>query len=186
LNLTPDKIDFLYKWIDWENQIMVKIGRPDLEIRNEDLPTELLSKAAAVGVPLTALYFSGSIVGFGAAGLTSGLAWIGTTSGTAFLLAGLGLNPMTAGIAALIVGGITIKKVLDAVLPNTREDRKKLEDSLKLMRTIRKRYGDYLFEDIRAFSVGPWWERFSRGSSARREGIARLQQLADAEKKTTK
>jgi hypothetical protein len=178
LKLTPGQIDFLHTWIDWENRIMDKIGRGDLHVRSEDLPTELLSKATAVGVPLTALYFSGSVVGFGAAGITSGLATIGSAS----LLAGLGLNPMTAGIAALIVGGIAIKKLLDAILPNTREDAKRLEHSLELMRTIRRRYRDYLHEDIRAFAVGPWWERFSGRGSTRREAVGRLQQLADAEK----
>jgi hypothetical protein len=178
LNLMPGQIDFLHTWIDWENRIMDKIGRGDLQVRNEDLPTDLLAKAAAVGVPLTALYFSGSVVGFGAAGITSGLATIGSAS----LLAGLGLNPMTAGIAALIVGGIAIKKLLDAVLPHTREDAKKLEHSLELMKTIRRRYRDYLYEDIRAFAVGPWWERFSGRGSTRREAVGRLQQLADGDK----
>jgi hypothetical protein len=179
LNLTASQIDFLHKWIDWENRIMDKIGRGDLQVRNEDLPTELLSRTAVVGVPLTALYFSGSVIGFSAAGITSGLASIGSI-GSASLLAGLGLNPMTAGIATLIVAGVTIKKVLDAVLPNTREDRKKLEESLEMMKTIRRRYRDYLDEDSRAFAVGPWWERFTCRSSARREAVGRLQDLAVA------
>src|SRR5713101_5218992 len=73
---------------------------------------------------------------------------------------------MTAGIAALIVAGVTIKKVLDTVLPNTREDKKKLEDSLELMRRIRRRYRDCLYDDIRAFAVGPWWERFTSMSDS--------------------
>lgn len=179
LKVTPAQIEFLHSWIDWENRIMDKIGRGDLKVRNEDLPTELLSRGAAVGVPLAALYFSGSVVGFSAVGLTSGLASIGSAS----LLVALGFNPMTAGIAALIVGGITIKKVLDAVLPYTHEDRKKLEDSLlDMMKTIHTRGRDYLDDDIRAFAIEPWWERFSDRSSKRRAAIRRLLQLVEADK----
>lgn len=178
LHVTPGQIDFLHKWIDWENRIVNKIGRGDLEVRDEDLPTELLSRAAAVGVPLTALYLSGSVIGFSAAGITSGLATIGSMS----LLAGLGLNPMTAGIAALIVAGVTIKKILDAVLPNTHEDRKKLEQSLEAMKTTRRRYRDYLEEDIRAFATGPWWQRFTSRGNVRREAVSTLQRLVDHEK----
>jgi hypothetical protein len=85
---------------------------------------------------------------------------------------------MTAGIAMLIVAGVTIKKVLDAILPNTREDRKKLEESLEVVKTIRRRYCDYLDEDSREFAVGPWWERFTWRNSARREAVGRLQDLA--------
>ena len=184
LNLTPGQMEVLHKWIDWENRIVDKIGRGDLQVRNEDLPTELLSKAAAVGVPLSVLYFSGTVVGFSAAGITSGLAAIGSVS-SATLLAGLGFNPMTAGIATLIVAGVTIKKILDAILPNTREDRKRLEESFEVMKTIRRRYRDYLDEDIQAFTVGPWWERFSRRSSARREAVGTLQRVLDREKAKT-
>ena len=39
---------------------------------------EIGAKAGAVGVPLAAVYFSGSVIGMSAAGLTSGLATLGS------------------------------------------------------------------------------------------------------------
>ena len=71
----------------------------------------LPSRAAAVGVPLAALNVAG-IAGFSAVGITSGLAALGGMSG----LVVLGLNPMTAGIGALILGGVAVKKIADYVL----------------------------------------------------------------------
>jgi hypothetical protein len=38
---------------------------------------ELTAKAGAVGVPLAAVYLSGSVIGMSAAGITSGLATLG-------------------------------------------------------------------------------------------------------------
>ena len=61
---------------------------------------ELIAKGGAVGVPLAAIYISGSVIGFSAAGITSGLAALG-----------LGLG-MTGGIAAVaILGVLTYKGV---------------------------------------------------------------------------
>lgn len=58
----------------------------------------LASLATAVGVPLAAVYFSGSVVGLSAAGITSGLAALG--------LGGiLGLSAMVTGIGVVILAG---------------------------------------------------------------------------------
>jgi hypothetical protein len=60
---------------------------------------------AAVGVPLTAVYFSGSVVGFSAAGITSGLAALGL---------GLGVVP-GIGVAILLGTAVcwTVSQLLD-------------------------------------------------------------------------
>ncbi|WP_414433213.1 hypothetical protein [Alcanivorax sp. IL2] len=59
----------------------------------------LSAKAAAVGVPLAAVYLSGSVVGMSAAGLTSGLATLG--------LGGvLGLSSMATGIGVAVLIGV--------------------------------------------------------------------------------
>lgn len=59
---------------------------------------QLASLATAVGVPLAAVYFSGSVVGLSAAGITSGLATLG--------LGGLlGLSAMVTGIGVVILAG---------------------------------------------------------------------------------
>lgn len=59
---------------------------------------ELASRATAVGVPITAIYLSGSVTGLSAAGIVSGLATLG--------LGGvLGLSAMVTGIGVAILGG---------------------------------------------------------------------------------
>jgi hypothetical protein len=60
---------------------------------------EIASVAAAASVPITALFFSGSVVGLSAAGITSGLAALG--------LGGvLGLSAMVTGIGTVVVLGV--------------------------------------------------------------------------------
>ena len=57
---------------------------------------DIVAVAAATSVPVTALFFSGSVVGLSAAGITSGLAALG--------LGGvLGLSAMVTGIGAVVV-----------------------------------------------------------------------------------
>lgn len=60
---------------------------------------DLTAKAAGVGLPLGSLYISGSVVGFSAAGITSGLSALGM--GGFF-----GLSSMVTGVGALVVIGI--------------------------------------------------------------------------------
>lgn len=64
---------------------------------------ELSAKAVAVGVPLGAVYLSGSVVGMSAAGMTSGLASLGF-GGV------LGLSSMATGIGAAIMLGVVAYK----------------------------------------------------------------------------
>ncbi|NLY45370.1 MAG: hypothetical protein GX053_05210, partial [Tissierella sp.] len=54
---------------------ILKMRKNDSEI--EKAMKDIASKAAAVGVPLAAIYLSGSVVGVSAAGITSGLAALG-------------------------------------------------------------------------------------------------------------
>jgi hypothetical protein len=61
---------------------------------------KLLARTAAMlGVPLAALYFSGSIIGLSAAGIVGGLAALGG------LLGGLVVGPMVGGILVLVTLG---------------------------------------------------------------------------------
>ena len=61
---------------------------------------EIVACAAAASVPITAIFFSGSVVGLSAAGITSGLAALG--------LGGiLGLSAMVTGIGIVVVIGVT-------------------------------------------------------------------------------
>ena len=57
--------------------------------------------AAALGIPAVAIYFSGSVIGLSAAGITSGLAALGLGGITA-----LGISSMMAGIGVLVLIGV--------------------------------------------------------------------------------
>ena len=57
--------------------------------------SKIVSGAAAVGVPMAALYFSGSVVGLGASGIVSGLAALGFRGV-------LGFSSMATGIGVLL------------------------------------------------------------------------------------
>lgn len=60
---------------------------------------ELGAKAGAVGVPIAAVYLSGSVVGMSAAGMTSGLATLG-------LGGALGFSSMATGIGVAVLIGV--------------------------------------------------------------------------------
>lgn len=111
INLSPDQAEVIGKFIAIENQILASLWAGEEWIADEKSWKELVSRAAAVGVPLAALNIAG-VAGFSAVGITSGLAALGGMSG----LVVLGLNPMTAGIGALILGGVAVKKIADYVL----------------------------------------------------------------------
>lgn len=81
--------------------------------------------AAAVGVPLAALYFSGSVIGLSATGITSGLATLG--------LGGLfGLSGMVTGIGAVILIGIGAKKGIEHLTGQNEIDKRKRKEALLL------------------------------------------------------
>lgn len=111
LKLTPEQVDVIRKFVAVENQILDQLGAGKEWHADADSWKELASRAAAVGVPLAALNMAG-VAGFSAVGITSGLAALGSMSGLAIL----GLNPMTAGIGALILGGVAVKKIADFAL----------------------------------------------------------------------
>lgn len=62
---------------------------------------KLSATAAALGIPAVAVYFSGSVIGLSAAGITSGLAALGLGGITA-----LGLSSMMTGIGVLVLIGV--------------------------------------------------------------------------------
>ena len=94
---------------------------------------ELAGRAGAVGVPLGAIYLSGSVTGLSAAGIASGLAALGM-GGV------LGLSAMVTGIGvAIIVGGTTYKGVR-WVLGGSERDRVSLRE-LMLQEVLRIHQG---------------------------------------------
>lgn len=106
----------------------------------------VISSAAGVGVPIAALYFSGSVVGLSAAGISSGLAALG--------LGGLfGLSGMVTGIGALLVIGYGAKKGVDILSGKSDiEKRKKKELMLYAVCNQLNKTINLIIEDIRFFT----------------------------------
>lgn len=143
MRLTPEQLKVMQDWVTWENGLLRQVGAGEEHMANAHDPREIASRAAAVGVPLGTLYVAGT-TGFGAIGLTSGLATIGSATG----LTVLGLNPMTAGIAGLIIAGITVKKVADYAMGNSSGEAKALRKRLEELRTVQLRAATRLAGDI--------------------------------------
>lgn len=150
-----------------ENQFIVKLHN-DLEIDNEQVEyivsaiindeeilalrkndseitksmKDLASKATAVGVPLAAVYFSGSIVGVSAAGITSGLASLGM-GGV------LGFSSMFTGIGVAVLLGVgTYKGVKKITGLSDLENNKQREMMLQAIIRNSQRSLNYLIEDV--------------------------------------
>ncbi len=96
-NLDDKDIDLAYQAIENDHKLL-KYDTDDNAIQKQ--AKELAAKAAAAGVPLGAVYISGSVIGLSAAGITSGLATLG-----------LGMG-MTGGLAIVgIIGVLSYKGV---------------------------------------------------------------------------
>ena len=89
----------------------------------------MAAQAAAVGVPVAAIYLSGSVVGLSAAGITSGLAALG--------LGGvLGLSAMVSGIGVAVIGGVVLYKGVRWVLGGAERNRASIRE-LMLQEVLR-------------------------------------------------
>ena len=92
----PSVIVLAEKTVKYERSLLDgNVSASELETRAK----EMVAVATAAGVPITAIFFSGSVMGLSAAGITSGLAALG--------LGGLfGLSAMVTGIGAVVVIGV--------------------------------------------------------------------------------
>jgi hypothetical protein len=93
----PKVIELAEKTVTYEEALVggdVSAGELETHLK------EIVAVATAASVPITAIFFSGSVVGLSAAGITSGLAALG--------LGGiLGLSAMVTGIGTVVVLGVT-------------------------------------------------------------------------------
>lgn len=127
---------------------------------------EVASQAAAMGLPVAAIYFSGSVVGLSAAGFTSGLAALG--------LGGvLGLSSMLTGIGVVIVAGVaTYQLARWALGTNERELAKKREHMIQeVLKQHQKSMAD-LAQDIG--EIAGRMEEYTAKSDRNAERLARL------------
>lgn len=98
--VADSQIKEIYKAVEEEHKLLE--GKIDDDTLNKHFK-ELGAKAMAAGVPLAAIYMSGSVIGMSAAGMTSGLATLG--------MGGiLGLSSMATGIGAVAILGVVAYK----------------------------------------------------------------------------
>lgn len=142
-NLFDDKVSLMQATIQNDEDIIAK-RKNDTEIQKD--MKDLVAKGAAVGIPIAALYFSGSIVGLSAAGITSGLAQLG--------MGGLlGFSPMVTGIGAAILIGVVayngVKKFTGAKdLENNKQRELMIQTAIKNL----QKTNNYLIEDVNYIS----------------------------------
>lgn len=142
LDVTEEQIEVITKSIQNDEDIIAK-RKSDTEI--EKSIKEIAAKGASVGVPLAALYFSGT-VGFSAAGITSGLATLGM-GGV------LGFSSMVTGIGVVVITGVLayngVKKLTGAKeLENNKVREMLIQGVIKnLQKSI-----NYLIEDVNYIS----------------------------------
>lgn len=109
---------------------------------------ELAAKAGAVGVPLGAVYISGSVMGMSAAGLTSGLASMGMGGA-------LGLSSMATGIGVAVLLGVGAYKGMQHLTGANELDKNKRRQ-IMLVEVIKQtqRTLSELMEDINHLTTG--------------------------------
>ncbi len=144
LGIHEDQINIIYEAIINDEDILL-MRKNDSEI--EKSIKDMASKTAAVGVPLAAIYLSGSVVGISAAGITSGLATLG--------MGGLlGFSSMFTGIGVAVLLGICTYKGLKKVTGiGDLENNKQRELMLQEIIINSQRSLDMMIEDVNAISV---------------------------------
>ena len=128
------------------------------------MPVQIMKRGAAMGIPVSALYLSGSAVGISA---NSPLTMRGASRDAIVL----GLDPLISGIAAPIVAGIEVRRILDAVDKKPRASMRR-EKALLQLCDRHRRFVSYLAEDSGALQAG-LWERL-RGHGDRIASLAQL------------
>ncbi|MCT4796355.1 hypothetical protein [Exiguobacterium alkaliphilum] len=143
LSISREEIELISSAIQSDEDILT-FRKNDSEIAKS--MKDLAAKAAAVGVPLTAIYLSGSVVGLSAAGLTSGLASLG--------MGGLlGFSSMFTGIGVLVVIGVGTYQGLKKITGmKDVENNKQREYMLQAIIRNTQQTLNYLLEDINEIS----------------------------------
>ncbi len=116
LNINDEQKEAIINFVK-EGRRIIREGLDDNTA--EKVMKNAVSSLAAVGVPVAAVYFSGTVIGLSAAGITSGLAALGL---------GLGMVP-GIGVAILIGTGVFLG--LRKILGDSKKDK---EEQLRLQR----------------------------------------------------
>lgn len=119
-NISKEQVNFINEAIILDKKILSG------EVKDSEIISgmkDLAANAGAVGVPVVAVYLSGSVVGLSAAGITSGLAALG--------LGGvLGLSSMVTGIGVAILIGVGAYKGIRWITGGSERDKIKQREFL--------------------------------------------------------
>lgn len=142
--LSEEQVTSLLAAIDNDEDILRK-RKNDTEIQRAFKDTA--AKLAAVGVPVIAVYFSGSVIGLSAAGLTSGLAALG--------MGGiLGFSSMFTGIGVAVLLGVgTYQGVKKVTGLKDLENNKQRERMLQEIISNSQKSLNYLIEDVNEIAL---------------------------------
>lgn len=140
---------------DAQVAVMVQAIKNDEDILNkrksdteiEKSMKELLAKAGAVGLPLAAIYFSGSVVGLSAAGITSGFASLG--------MGGLlGFSGMVTGIGIAVLVGVGAYKGMKMITGQSElENNKQRELMIQNIIKNHQKAINFLVDDVNYISA---------------------------------
>lgn len=147
--------NYLFNVSEKEVELIIDALKLDFKMLNDDFTDDALTrglkelgaKAGAVGVPLAAVYLSGSVVGLSAAGLTSGLASLG--------LGGiLGFSSMATGIGVAVLLGVGAYKGIKHLTGANELDKTKRRE-LMLNEVIKQTQStiSYLMDDINFITI---------------------------------
>ncbi len=139
LNISEDQVELIHETIINDEEILNE-RKNDSEITKS--MKDIASKATAVGVPMAAVYFSGSVIGVSAAGMTSGLATLG--------LGGvLGFSSMFTGVGVAVLIGVGTYKGLKRITSiSDLENNKQRELMLQAIIRNSQKSLNYLIEDV--------------------------------------
>jgi hypothetical protein len=141
-----DILELIQQSCDYDEMIMQ--GNVD-EKTIQNFGSGLAASASAIGVPITALYLSGSVVGLSAAGITSGLAALGV--GGIF-----GLSSMLTGVGAVVMLGLCAYKGIKWLLeksPDKDDITSKREFMIQEIFKIHQKTISNMAEDISSIAL---------------------------------
>lgn len=139
LNISDEQVELINEAIINDEEILDQ-RKNDSEIVKSI--KDIGSKATAVGVPLAAIYLSGSVLGVSAAGITSGLATLGMGGA-------LGFSSMFTGIGVAVLIGVGTYNGLKKITGiSDLENNKQRELMLQAIIRNSQKSLNYLIEDV--------------------------------------
>ncbi len=175
LRINEDQLKAMIRFVEEAARIS-KNGKDDAAAA--DALKNAVQGLGAVGVPIAAIYLSGSVIGLGAAGITSGLAALGL---------GLGMVP---GIGVCILAGVAVYSALKWAFGSSKEEKRRaseVQTQRKAARVIRNLQDtiNHLLKRIDELSAAAQKADANRESIDRlRERITKLQEAINKKHET--